>query len=418
MSHIKFRQSAVDQATSSDQFNETIRIITPHDWLLLMGFGVLLAAIMLWGFLGNIPTRVRGEGILLAESGGIYDAVALSGDSRVVNLNVKLGDTVKKNDVIAYLASPDLSKQIAVQTKYVDELQNKYKILTETAQKEIQNREVETARTQTILEQNLKSESEHLVQVQDFLNGKQALLKKGIITREEVMQTLGDVYNIKQVIADSNNKLIQNKVALNNFKQDWQEKMRDLNLKIDDANRDLAKLKEQLNVEKTVLSPVSGIITSIHSALGDRAQEGKPIASIADKGKGLDAIVYAPAQQGQLIKVGAEVLISPTTFAKEEYGSLEGKVISVSAFPSTPESIMAVLHNEDLVRKFSKEGPPIAFRVNIQKDSRTFSGYKWTSRKGPDQSISPGMMVNAEVTTREQAPISLIIPVLRRWLQF
>ena len=83
MATLKFREAAIEQATSPEQLEELIRITPPRDWLMFIALSIVLAFILLWGFLGSVPTRVKGDGLLLAEKGAIYDAVAAEGAAKV-----------------------------------------------------------------------------------------------------------------------------------------------------------------------------------------------------------------------------------------------------------------------------------------------------------------------------------------------
>lgn len=417
MSLLKFRKTALEKVTSPDQLTDLIQIVTPKNWIFLYTIGMLLIALLIWGVFGKIPTRVSGEGIILAEDGTIYDAIALANDAHVVAIKVKPGDRISKNDPIAYLDSPDLAKQVAIQENYVKELSNNYVNLTHKSQDEIDKRKKDNEKTQHNLEQDLKSQNENLAITADLIQRKQQLVKRAIISREDIASTYNTFYAIKQRIHDVNNQLIQNKISLETFTQDWDTKLRDLNLRMIDAKRELAKLNEGLTISKIVVSPISGVVTAIRVSMGDAVKAGTPIVSIADEKKGLDALVYLPAQDGQRVRTNSKALVSPLTIEKEEFGSIMGKVFDVSKFPSSPESIAASLHNENLVKHFTKDNATIAIRIHLNADSHTFSGYQWTTEMGPTKYLTPGMIVKAEITVREQSPISLIIPQFKRLLK-
>ncbi|MHC2817720.1 hypothetical protein ACVMBY_001280 [Bradyrhizobium huanghuaihaiense] len=80
----------------------------------------------------------------------------------------------------------------------------------------------------------------------------------------------------------------------------------------------------------------------------------------------------------------------------------------------TPQGMLADLHNDALVKRFSQDGAPYAAKVALARDASTFSGYRWTSGKGPPIPLSSGTLTRAEVTTREQPPIDLVIPLMKR----
>ena len=62
-----------------------------------------------------------------------------------------------------------------------------------------------------------------------------------------------------------------------------------------------------------------------------------------------------------------------------------------------------------------EEGGKIGAFAKLQLDPKTFSGYKWSSSKGPHLNISPGTTTTVKVTVEERKPITFILPILREW---
>jgi HlyD family secretion protein len=77
---------------------------------------------------------------------------------------------------------------------------------------------------------------------------------------------------------------------------------------------------------------------------------------------------------------------------------------------------MRNFENEVLVRALTNGGPVTELHVEMDKDSKTASGYQWSSLKGPNLMLSGGTLCTAEVVTRWQKPITLVLPSLRRAL--
>jgi HlyD family secretion protein len=138
-----------------------------------------------------------------------------------------------------------------------------------------------------------------------------------------------------------------------------------------------------------------------------------PVVQIESEGKKLQAVVYIPAERGKQIKPGMQVHLEPNTVKREEFGMMLGTVLSVSDFPMTPQGISAVLHNESLVSRFSHNGAPYAAEVALQEDASTATGYRWAVGKGPDAHLTSGTLARAEITTRRQRPLDLVIPLIR-----
>lgn len=417
MSKVEFRRAAIEYEASSEQFKELIRLTTPRDWIILSSFVFIILVIILWGFFGKVPTYVQGQGILLGKDASIFDAVAPEGATRVISIKVKPGDRILKNDVIAYLDAPDLGKQVIIAQNYLQTIKEKYAALTSTSQEEIKQRQIEFDQNQSIEKDAIKLHTEELAAVTDLLQRKQNLEKRGIMTREQVMETLTSYYAVQKTLEGIRTQLIQNEENIANFKQDWRERLLKLELQIIDAQRDLDKLQNELALSKVVHSPVEGIVTNIQASIGDSVKTGDPIISIASEGKGLDAILFIPAKDGQRVKENMKALVSPEIIEKEKYGSLEGIIESVSSYPISARSMLAILHNKELVDRFMKNNIAIGLRATILSDPSTYSGYKWSSTNGPNQKVSAGMVVTAEVTVEKQAPFSLIIPAFKKFIE-
>jgi HlyD family secretion protein len=59
---------------------------------------------------------------------------------------------------------------------------------------------------------------------------------------------------------------------------------------------------------------------------------------------------------------------------------------------------------------------PIRVVVSLERDLSTPTGYKWSSRRGPEIQIDSNTICSAKVSVKEQAPITLVIPVLKKFL--
>jgi HlyD family secretion protein len=54
--------------------------------------------------------------------------------------------------------------------------------------------------------------------------------------------------------------------------------------------------------------------------------------------------------------------------------------------------------------------------VRLFEDEATPSGYRWSSPLGPRIKLSSGTLVSAQVVTRRQRPINLVIPSVKEML--
>ena len=151
---------------------------------------------------------------------------------------------------------------------------------------------------------------------------------------------------------------------------------------------------------------------------GDYVQQGTTIAVIeAESGENaVGALAYFSALDGKKIKPGMKIGLVPTTVKQEEYGFIQGLITDVSEFPVSDNYLMSSLQNVSLANTFHQIQNPIEVKVSIIPDPTTYSGYKWSSSKGPAQKIGSGFICSAKVTTDSKRPISLLIPTIKKKL--
>jgi len=152
----------------------------------------------------------------------------------------------------------------------------------------------------------------------------------------------------------------------------------------------------------------------------DAARQGTALLSLLpDDAPGstepaLVAVLYVPASDGKKIAAGMTVEIKPSTVRRYEYGFIFGKVMSVAALPSTQEGIMRILANGELATALSANGAPFEIAVELTRDPRTPSGFRWSSGHGPATAIGPGTLARGQVWVHRQRLIEFAIPALHR----
>jgi len=186
--------------------------------------------------------------------------------------------------------------------------------------------------------------------------------------------------------------------------------------RVTSLERELAGLRKELEIAADVVSPYSGEVTELRVAPGSAVTAGEPILTIQPDLDQLDVLVYVPSVMAKQIHAGLEAQISPSTVRREEYGYLRGEVTSVADYPATPAALMRNFQNEPLVGSLTGGGPVTELHVRLIADNRTPSGYRWSSPLGPRIKLSSGTLVSAQIVTKRQPPISLVIPQVKEML--
>lgn len=409
-----FRQKALSAVSEGMDIEHAVRVTSRYAWLAMGGLIFAVIVILIWLFGGAIPIRVHGQGILMPEQGKIYQAVAPEGTGRILKLRVHAGEQIVKGQVVADLVSEESYQQFHVEKNLLGSLESEYQALKKRAEGELKKRAEETERQEKILNSILESETVNLQQIQELLKIKQQSLAKGIATKQDVAYTAREFYTTKREIEHTMSALVTAKTTLQDFRQQWDDRLRELELKINESQRNVERLQNLYTLSQKVFSPVDGIVTDVQVSTGQKVDGGDSVILIADSSAKLDALIFVQAKDGKEITKGMVVQVYPSIYKKQEYGGIKGKVMSISTYPVTKQSMLINLQNDDLTEQFFQQGPILEVRVQLITDSKTQSGYAWTSSEGPAYSLSPGTLIDAMITVKSKKPIELLIPEIKK----
>lgn len=411
-----YRKSALEKLSSPEQLDQLMQVTTSKGWMALIALGGLILGAVLWGIFGSLPTKVEGQGILI-KGGGVFNITPL-GSGQVIELLVQEGDRVEKNQVVARIAQPVLLEEIEKAEAGLAEMKLQLQQSVEVGIKEIKLQEDYLTKQSANLQYSIKVAEEQLKWLEEKIAVQEQLLGQGLITRQTLLNTRQSYYSTKEELERIRNELNQiriNELSLKNRKQ--QEQL-SAQTRINEAERVLDQLRSKLELTSKVVSPYTGRILEVLTNEGSLVQVGEPIYRldlIGENIKELEAVIYIAPADGKKIMPGMEIQIEPSTVKREEYGFILGKVIRVAQFPSTPQGMMRVLKNNQLVNEWSKQGAPFEIYADLIPDPTTESRYKWSSSQGPPLKIYSGTLCEASIIVRRQRPVSLVIPLLREY---
>jgi pyruvate/2-oxoglutarate dehydrogenase complex dihydrolipoamide acyltransferase (E2) component len=177
------------------------------------------------------------------------------------------------------------------------------------------------------------------------------------------------------------------------------------------AGQVLAVVRDAGGASHTILSPYAGQVISVGVADGEVIGTGSPVATIerAATGAGpLVAMLFVSSQSAAGITPGDVVGLSVASAPTSAFGLLRGQVISVSQFPLTDAEVNAVLGGTATASEFGAGSTPLLVTVRLLRNSRTPTGYAWTTAAGPPQALPAQVQATGTVTVGSQAPISLL----------
>jgi hypothetical protein len=81
-----------------------------------------------------------------------------------------------------------------------------------------------------------------------------------------------------------------------------------------------------------------------------------------------EVLLFIPFAEGQQVRSGMTVHVSPLSFGKEEYAYLEGTITDVTPWPVTREGVVLLLNNNSALADFylsQIKSPPLIARVTL-----------------------------------------------------
>jgi HlyD family secretion protein len=408
-----FRAIALERAASPEQLDHLVGITKPVDWVVAFVILLALGTAVTWSVVGRIPTRAPGEGILISGGGRVVDAVSAA-SGRLASMEVAVGDRVSQGQLIARIAQTDIEQRQRNALQVYREREREHGNLKTKVELELASKAKNFAKLEEAFNQIIQATDQRIEYLSTDVKNLEGLLTKGYTTRRSVEERRRELTEARQRKEDAQNEILKLRAQKTDLESEREREIQDSEFRLNEARRQADQIAGELGRNTQVVSPIEGRVLELKVSAGSVLNVGTPVVGVEAEGSTLEALIYIPADRGKTVKTGMEARIEPSTVKREEFGTMVGTVVTVSEFPITPQGMAAVLHNESLVARFSREGAPYAALVRLQRDDGTVTGYRWAVGSGPSIKLTSGTLIRAEITTREQRPLDLVVPMLKR----
>lgn len=416
MSASFFRKSALEKLSTPEKLDQLIKVTGTKAWIALITVALALFTGVVWSFAGTVKTKLDVIGVVLG--GEVHEVVATS-QGQLVELKVSIGNKVKKGDIIATIKQPQLLQQIEDAKAVV--LDRKFEMgkLSSYGNQGTQLQGELIKQTRVSIQGEIESEKKKLLFLNNQLESENELLSKGLITKSEVANTKQQIEVSKNAIERLKGQKAETSNQQHDLGFDLQQKVTLQNQRIAEAERNLQFLTERYDNQRNIKSPYDGEVVEVLTDAGVVVGEGTPLFKLKNLNKTkyshLKGVLYIPSQDGKKIKKGMEALVVPSTVQPQEYGFIKGKVTYVSDFPVTQQGMLTLIKNDQMAKGLLASGPLFEVHVEFENDPESYSGFKWTSAKGPDVFIKEGTSCMGKVTIREEPPVTIVVPAFKKF---
>ncbi len=410
-----YRQEALDRLSSPEQLDEAIVITGTGSWAALAGVLLLLATFTGWAFTAQIPTRIEGQGILFSGGGQVVDAISAASGT-LMKPRVAIGDKVRQGDVLAEISQPDAAARFEAAKAQAQAANEALAMLRQERHAVAEARTANGAARKAALQAQIEAAEQRRAAYERLVGNQEKLAAGGVTTANAVQQAREQLASATLDMASARTGLLTLAAEQLAAESEDQRRLFEQNQKVLSAEAELRQVDLQLSLFGKVTSPADGTVVEWKAPFGAFAPAGSRVASIVSGEGSLQFMLYVPPAQGKRVTPGLPVHVELGGLEKEQWGTLVGRVLSVSEFPATREGMLAVLQNDGLVSRFSKDGAPFAVVVELERDAATASGYRWSGGMGAAATLSAGTTGAAKVTIDSRKPVSFLLPLIRKGL--
>ena len=387
----------------------------------LAGMGALFCA---WLLFWPVPTEVEGRGVLIyPDNAGILNARAAG---QVLSINTKVGEGVRKGQVLMTLYLPVLERKLDQQKGNLRQLVRQNAELDERDALRIRTAKLalDTALAK------LDDDEKRLARLQATYNSK--LDNLNWLARREVVAPLAqEVVSAEQGLTTTSVQLddikIQRKDQITDFQQiklNIESEKLDRRFQIDDLKREIKVMEARIAFDGNVTAVRSGTVLDLQVIQGQTVKLGDRLGTIgrntrppkgeSKTGGDLIAVSYFSPADARRLPIGLPVEVVPLWNQRGRFGGIVGKVRSVLTLPATQEDISTTIGNNQLAEALVENGPVMRAEIELDRHPRTDDGYQWTLSQGSGVfPIREGLTVDTFAYVEWRSPVTYIIPGLR-----
>lgn len=406
-----FRSVALARMSSPDQLDQLVHVTSAKGWIALLGVMLILGTATLWGFKGRMATKAEGRGVVVRA--GNLRIVSSQAQGQIEKVLVKAGDKVKPDQLIAVIGQPEIADKIRAAKAQLADVENATKRRSEVGAGSAKLELESIKRQRAAIEQQIATANQEIDDVAGQIPGYEDLLKKGLVTRQQLLALKEKQAELESQVSTYRSEIVQ--LGSTEFKVENSTKQADLEAEtqVEDLRRNVRLLENSLSLNTKVKSPYSGQVIEVQSQAGALVPAGAPILTLQPDVEEQEVVAFVSALKAKEIKPGMEAQIIPASVKAEEFGFMKGDVRTVAEYPSSDADLMRVFQNNALASAVAG-GPVHEVRILLRRNPETKSGYEWSSKAGAPIKITPATLCTVGIITREQAPISLVIPAFDR----
>ncbi len=291
-----FRKAALEKLSTPEKLDQLIKVTSPKAWIALLVIIFALGTGIGWAFFGNVKTKLNVVGVLLG--GEIHEVVSTS-QGQLTNLKITIGEDISKGDIIATIEQPELFQQVEELKASLEERNYELKQLLSYGNQDTRLQRELIQQQRKSIELQIGTDKKNLDFLGNQLKTENNLLKKGLITRSQVVNTQQQMEGSKNSIENLKAQLVQTSSQRLNLGFDLKQKINIQKQRIAETERRLEHLEERYDIQTNIRSPYEGQVVEVLTDAGIMVSQGSPLFKLKNLnqiagGNKLRGVLYIP----------------------------------------------------------------------------------------------------------------------------
>ena len=382
--------------------------------------GGIGGALLLWALFWPVPTEVSGSGVLIyPDNAGILNARS---GGQVRDVNVKVGERVRRGQLLMQLYLPVLERQLQQQQGNLRQLERDNARLDERDDQRLSS---EKRALQTSLDK-FAEDRRRYSQLQTTYASKLRNLE-WLAKREVVAPLSTEVVSAEQGLTTTSVNLDDIKIQEKNVRTNYQQIKLNIETQalqrryqIDDLKRQIQVTEARIAYDGRVQAERDGTVLDLQVIPGQTVSTGQRLGTIGRpdqpgaRDRPLKAVAYFAPADARRLQPGLPVEVVPLWNQRGRFGGIVGRVKQVLSLPATEDDISTTVGNPQLAQELVKNGPVMRSEIQLERDPASVDGYRWTLSRGSAVfPIRDGLTISTHAYVEWRAPITYVIPGLR-----
>lgn len=270
---------------------------------------------------GDIVKDISGQGIVEAVE---IQEKYISSSAMVKEVKVEAGDGVKKGQAMMVLDTKEMERSLKDETdRYEKQKLQLEKLLENSSPGEFNSYEKSVRDAEKKVEQKQKA----VEQKQKARDSTKELYDLGAESKKNLETAEADLETAEEDLEEAKQEHETAKFNREKALQDNERDLKSLRYDMDIQQRNIEKLREELNDAASVTAPCDGIVTEINFTKGTMANASQPLFKVIDTAKGYQLKVTMDEEKAKYLTAGEEADVTVESVSKRP---IKGKITEIS----------------------------------------------------------------------------------------